>query len=116
MPLLDTWLGLSKSDRSDLLAVGAQSTGRNEFVLEKDLWVVATLNALFTSDFAPSLSFKGGTSLSKCFNLIDRFSEDIDITWTLPEFRAQLNVALSGKKLKEFKEEFVPNLLGSAKD
>lgn len=114
MPLLDTWLALSKSDRHNLLAVGAQSTGRSEFVLEKDLWVVATLNALFASDFAPSLSFKGGTSLSKCFNLIDRFSEDIDITWNLPEFQIQLNAASSGKKLKEFKEDFVPRLLGSA--
>jgi len=47
---------------------------------EKDFWVCFTLRRLFTLDFKPSLLFKGGTSLSKAFGLIDRFSEDIDLT------------------------------------
>jgi hypothetical protein len=47
--------------------------------VEKDWWVTAVLRALFSLPYANSLSFKGGTSLSKCWNLIERFSEDIDI-------------------------------------
>ncbi len=47
--------------------------------VEKDVWVTAVLRALFALPYAENLSFKGGTSLSKCYNLIERFSEDIDI-------------------------------------
>jgi len=47
--------------------------------VEKDVWVTAILRALFALPYAEHLSFKGGTSLSKCYNLIERFSEDIDI-------------------------------------
>jgi len=47
--------------------------------LEKDWWITVVLRALFALPYAENLSFKGGTSLSKCYNLIERFSEDIDI-------------------------------------
>jgi len=47
--------------------------------VEKDVWITAVLRALFALPYAENLSFKGGTSLSKCYNLIERFSEDIDI-------------------------------------
>ncbi|MCW1734151.1 nucleotidyl transferase AbiEii/AbiGii toxin family protein [Anaerorudis cellulosivorans] len=47
--------------------------------IEKDWWVTAVLRALFALPYAEQLSFKGGTSLSKCYNLIERFSEDVDI-------------------------------------
>lgn len=52
----------------------------SEEAIEKDFWVVWVLGRLFASDFlAPKILFKGGTSLSKVFGLIDRFSEDIDL-------------------------------------
>jgi hypothetical protein len=54
-------------------------------VLEKDFWVCWLLGLLFGSEFAGSLVFKGGTSLSKVFGVIDRFSEDIDLSLS-PEF------------------------------
>ncbi len=47
--------------------------------IEKDWWISTVLRALFALPYAEYLSFKGGTSLSKCDNLIERFSEDIDI-------------------------------------
>ncbi len=51
-----------------------------EIAVEKDFWVCWTLRKLFElPDWGEHLSFKGGTSLSKCWNLIERFSEDIDI-------------------------------------
>jgi Nucleotidyl transferase AbiEii toxin, Type IV TA system len=62
-------------------------------VLEKDFWVCWLLGMLFTSKFAGSLVFKGGTSLSKVFGVIDRFSEDIDLSLS-PEF---LNLPEAGQ-------------------
>lgn len=59
-------------------------TGRPTHLLEKDLWVVLTLRALFDSPLSADLTFKGGTSLSKVFNIINRFSEDIDLTYSRP--------------------------------
>ena len=47
--------------------------------VEKDLWVTQVLHALFSLDVSDKLIFKGGTSLSKAWGLIDRFSEDIDL-------------------------------------
>ena len=45
----------------------------------KDWWVTAVLRALFSLPYAGHISFKGGTNLSKCWNLINRMSEDADI-------------------------------------
>jgi len=77
----EAFLGLSAADRADALGVAAEETGRPVHVLEKDIWVVWTLDALFKGPGADHLVFKGGTSLSKAFGVIDRFSEDIDITY-----------------------------------
>lgn len=54
-------------------------TGLDPQIIEKDWWVTTVLRALFALPYADALSFKGGTSLSKCWNLIERFSEDVDI-------------------------------------
>jgi hypothetical protein len=54
-------------------------SGINAKAIEKDWWVTLTLKALFQSTYTEFLVFKGGTSLSKCWKLIERFSEDIDI-------------------------------------
>lgn len=54
-------------------------------IIEKDFWVCWTLSVLFRSSFANDLVFKGGTSLSKVFGAVDRFSEDIDLSLS-PEF------------------------------
>src|SRR5262249_51117328 len=54
-------------------------------ILEKDFWVSWLLAVLFGSEFAEALVFKGGTSLSKVFGVIERFSEDLDLSLS-PEF------------------------------
>ncbi|MCX6340678.1 MAG: nucleotidyl transferase AbiEii/AbiGii toxin family protein [Candidatus Aureabacteria bacterium] len=52
------------------------------FVMEKDFWVCWTIKRIFTSvDIPLHLIFKGGTSLSKVFHVIDRFSEDVDLSF-----------------------------------
>jgi hypothetical protein len=53
--------------------------GLPTFAVEKDWWVLQTLRIIFNLEFADHTVFKGGTSLSKAWHLIDRFSEDIDI-------------------------------------
>ena len=54
--------------------------GLNDAIVEKDFWVCFTLDYLFhRCPWKDSITFKGGTSLSKAFNLISRFSEDIDL-------------------------------------
>jgi len=69
-------------DRMDLFLATANRLGAPVGNIEKDFWVCWTLDALFNGMDAgsPRLLFKGGTSLSKAFGLIPRFSEDIDIT------------------------------------
>ena len=48
-------------------------------ITEKDWWVSAVMRALFALPYANQISFKGGTSLSKCWHVISRFSEDIEL-------------------------------------
>ena len=57
----------------------ALQTGLPPSSIEKDWWVTQVLKALHTLPYAEHLAFKGGTSFSKCWNLIARFSEDVDI-------------------------------------
>lgn len=73
-------LKLSPQDRHLLFQVTAKPMGVDPLVIEKDFWVVVILQALFENEAPASFIFKGGTSLSKAFHLINRFSEDIDIT------------------------------------
>lgn len=71
---------LSNKDRQDLFLGTARKMGINEAIVEKDFWVCWTLAYLFhISPWKDTLSFKGGTSLSKSYNLIQRFSEDIEL-------------------------------------
>ncbi len=74
---------LSQKDRREALEYAREQTGRPTHLLEKDVWVVWTLRALFNSPLAGDLTFKGGTSLSKVYKVIDRFSEDIDLTYDI---------------------------------
>ncbi|MDR3231153.1 MAG: nucleotidyl transferase AbiEii/AbiGii toxin family protein [Synergistaceae bacterium] len=75
-------------------------------ILEKDVWVCHVLDVLFTLQGTPSLAFRGGTSLSKAYNAIDRFSEDIDITISHDEILPEIKsiAGLSKKKQKNMLE------------
>ena len=68
------------SKRAAIIELGVSETGLSGAILEKDLWVCYLLDYLFhRSEFKGSIIFKGGTSLSKAFGLIERFSEDVDL-------------------------------------
>ena len=73
------WLELSTEERLEVLYNTSKKTKMSPHAIEKDWWVTMSLRALFSCECADHIVFKGGTSLSKGWNLIERFSEDIDI-------------------------------------
>ena len=74
---------LSADDRLEALVQAANASGRPPHLLEKDVWVVWSLQHLFATPYAQHLVFKGGTSLSKAYGVIQRFSEDVDLTYDI---------------------------------
>jgi hypothetical protein len=77
---IQEWLNLSDSTKQNIFEETAKAVGLpNAAAVEKDWWVVRTLELVFKSSIAKQTVFKGGTSLSKAWGLIDRFSEDIDL-------------------------------------
>lgn len=76
---MNRFLGLSDSQRKSVYESIADKVGLPAQVIEKDFWVTAILQTIFSLPIAEHLVFKGGTSLSKGWKLIERFSEDIDI-------------------------------------
>ena len=96
--MAESYLALSREDQGEVLEQVRAKTDRPTHLLEKDVWVVWTLGALFDSSLAADLTFKGGTSLSKAYKVIDRFSEDIDLTY---DIRKLINDLMSG-------DEFLP--------
>lgn len=77
----------------DLLNIVAEKMGIDPYLVEKDYWIMNVLYGLKQQGF--SFELKGGTSLSKGFSIIQRFSEDIDIHISPPP---ELNVNATGQK------------------
>ena len=76
-----SWFELSPEDQTEALAVAAAESGWPANLLEKDIWVVWALQTLGTQQqLLETPTFTGGTSLSRAYGLIDRFSEDVDLT------------------------------------
>lgn len=74
------WLNnLNPAQRKAVIDTAERQRGIQAKAIEKDWWVTLTLKALFQSKYRDQIFFKGGTSLSKGWDLINRFSEDIDI-------------------------------------
>lgn len=77
---MNTIARMASRERRDIFSATADRKGVSEAIVEKDFWVCWTLKQLFATEaFAGRLLFKGGTSLSKVFHAINRFSEDIDL-------------------------------------
>lgn len=77
---------LKDKDRELIFRNTANKKKVNEAIIEKDFWVVLVLDYLFNkSKYKDAFTFKGGTSLSKGYSLIRRFSEDVDLIldWTI---------------------------------
>jgi predicted nucleotidyltransferase component of viral defense system len=68
--MAEDYLTLAREERLEALGVAATKSGRPVHLLEKDIWVVWAIDALFSADFGKHLVFKGGTSLSKAYDVI----------------------------------------------
>jgi len=73
------FLQLSEQRRMEIIEQVSAKTGLRTNAIEKDWWVTLALKAAFSTPYTSQLLFKGGTSLSKSWALIERFSEDVDL-------------------------------------
>jgi hypothetical protein len=125
----EPWFALSPEDQTEALAVAAAESGWPANLLEKDIWVVWALQTLGTEQqLLETLTFKGGTSLSKAYGLIDRFSEDVDLTLNIQHLWPEVDLApavnpsqadkrrrAADRKLKQWVREIpLPLLQGAA--
>ena len=81
---------LSTAERREALDSAANASGLPPHLLEKDIWVVWALRHLFAGPYGDRLVFKGGTSLSKAYGVIRRFSEDVDLTYDIRAIAGEL--------------------------
>ena len=78
---MDNFAKLSPEEQEVYFLVAQSKPKFNLEILEKDFWICWVLHRIFNlSDLKDHLTFKGGTSLSKAYKVIERFSEDIDIS------------------------------------
>ncbi|MBN9293726.1 MAG: nucleotidyl transferase AbiEii/AbiGii toxin family protein [Flavobacteriia bacterium] len=114
------WINLERNQKIQLLEQMSTLTGYPALVIEKDWWVCLVLKAVFQSEYADSIIFKGGTSLSKAYQLVERFSEDIDLIIDrhllgFDELNSKsqikkLRKASGGFIINEFREELIQQL------
>jgi hypothetical protein len=116
----EAFLQLPASDQLEVLQLASERLGRRPAMLEKDVWVVWTLKQLFSLEGqktdipglrdaqVPRMAFKGGTSLSKVFKAIGRFSEDVDIAFDQTAFETKVNAfadKVSTNQLEKHRQE-----------
>jgi len=93
----------SKEQQITVIEQLVNKTGLPAQAIEKDLWITAVLQLIFSLPFADKLVFKGGTSLSKVWNVIERFSEDIDLAVDRELF--DLTGELTVKQIKKLRRQ-----------
>lgn len=102
------WLTISKERRVEILNQATELTGLPAIAIEKDWWVSLCLNASFSLPYSEHIVFKGGTSLSKGWDLIERFSEDIDLAIDRSYFGFEGDLSKTRiKKLRKQSCEFI---------
>lgn len=95
---------------NDAILATAQQKGIKEIYVEKDYWVTLALHRIFTSDIGKEAVFKGGTALSKCYNIIERFSEDIDMVILRNEAETGNQLKTKIKKISNVVAEILPEI------
>lgn len=111
---MNKFLSLSEEQRRTVFQQTAARIKLPVTAIEKDFWVTEILNILFSLPYAAKMVFKGGTSLSKVWGVISRFSEDIDIAIDRSMFGIEGDV--TKKQLKKLRKEssiFVRDTLAS---
>ena len=117
---MSKWIDFSIDERRAMIQGVVEAKNIDEAAAEKDWWVTATLYALFQTKAAEYLLFKGGTSLSKGWDIIDRFSEDIDLALSRDFFLNKMNLpcasCTSNTQIHKFREKAQDYLFGEFKD
>lgn len=107
---MNNFYAFSDREKRMVLEQTAIKQGLPKQIIEKDLWVSTLLEIVFTLPFSDKLVFKGGTSLSKVWGLISRFSEDIDIAIDRSLFGLEGDLTIRQiKKLRRDSSLFVNN-------
>ncbi|BBP04682.1 hypothetical protein TPL01_30090 [Sulfuriferula plumbiphila] len=113
----ESFLHLKPQEQSQIYRALAPQLARTPVVLEKDVWVCWVLQTLFTMPDRLPMAFKGGTSLSKVFGAIARFSEDVDITLDYRGLDGSFDPFAEGvsrNRLKKFSEDLKSFVRGHA--
>lgn len=111
----EQFLQLPSKERLEILQTAAAELGIQAIVLEKDVWVCWALQTLFSMPDHHPMAFKGGTSLSKIYNAINRFSEDVDITLDYKSFGENFD-PFDGNSSKTAIRKYSKRLQGYVKD
>ena len=107
---MQDYFDLTQDEQKLLLKNAEDRLNFSSAALEKDIWVSWLLDQLFKLPI--KMAFKGGTSLSKVFNLIQRFSEDVDITIDYDNFKKDLNLETTSRsQLKKISEQLKKQLI-----
>jgi hypothetical protein len=111
------FLRLPAEDQRDILLTVSAEMGRSTQVLYKDIWVCWALRELFRLESGVRMAFKGGTSLSKVFQAINRFSEDVDVTLDYRDLSAAMDVdVFSPETSKSARKRFSKELSEKVRD
>jgi hypothetical protein len=94
----------------DAVTITAQEKGIPEIYIEKDYWVTLALYTIFKSEIGSQVVFKGGTALAKCFDVIERFSEDIDLVVLKSELESGTKLKNKIKLISESLKEIMPEV------
>ncbi len=106
--VLKIWLNLPENTRRSIFLEVSSKTNLPATAIEKDWWVVRTLELIFETEIASYTVFKGGTSLSKAWGMINRFSEDIDLALDRKFLGFDREMTTSQvKKLRKYSCEYI---------
>jgi len=94
----------------DAILATAEYLDMRDIYVEKDYWVTVALYEIFHSTIADQAVFKGGTALSKCFSLIDRFSEDIDMVVLRNEGESDNQLKKKIRAISKVVENVIPEI------
>ena len=104
---MSTWQQLNTKERVAILQQIQEKEHIHALAVEKDWWVTTILRGLFQSYCAHAMSFKGGTSLSKAWGLIDRFSEDVDLAISHHFFGIEKTNKNQRDKLRKLSRKYI---------
>lgn len=117
MTMNKLWINNTTVDRLAMLQQTEQHLRYiNQIAIEKDWWVTITLKALFHTDCREALIFKGGTSLSKGYNIIERFSEDIDLAINHSFFGIEKTSKNQRERLRKTARKYIHETLADQLD